>query len=742
MAQPFHRHLAFFLPLATFVALLACRLDAPPNNKRAEIRPIICAREMLASGNYLVPTEGGVVRLAKPPLSYWLDCLSAQLSGGAPRNWSTRLPALLAAIGILLLLWRWTLLLPGDRDGRTAALAVFVVGGNPLFFNLARSSEAEMLLSLCVLGAGFHFWKASRGSVARADLALAYAWVTAGLLVKGPVALILPLLPYLVVRGSALRREWRWHAGGLLLALLPLGLWAVACYATDPQAVRFFRHELFGQYFNGADHGQPFYYYLILLLTHFAVFVPFLIPAARAAWRQAGERRFLLWFVLLNVAWLSVLGGKQDHYILPLFAPLALLLAAWLMEQRENRWLQMYFLIVSVPAAMAAIVVLLFFLPAAAPLVLLPTGIVLGVLIFLHRHRLPIPGLWAGALAWGMLMQTTVWFTDAAGRNLVPESLMAAWLKNRDIRPLELKPASKSVLALYYWGGVLPAVTRDEAVAEPPGQYFLVNNGNDINWFRGQPAFAAVREIGDPAHEKRGDALVVFERVPADSGVGHHASRLLLVPARAGNSALLPTYPLPRPYRLDAILPEVNPFPGFAITAWANRWRWERGYRRYLTEGVEVWAQFDPRESRFRRAWFHDAPLWGAFQAPMEKKTFNGGQCELWIVARGVLERDLSALEAELQSSQALYKLLFLQSASPGEAAGALPPGLLGRLKSLDVTLLNTLLPTRDCPAAELTLTADGRALITMYDNNGGVKSTTALPASPAADPPGAGDRP
>lgn len=70
MAQPFHRHLAFFVPLATFVALLACRLDAPPNNKRAEIRPIICAREMLASGNYLVPTEGGVVRLAKPPLSY------------------------------------------------------------------------------------------------------------------------------------------------------------------------------------------------------------------------------------------------------------------------------------------------------------------------------------------------------------------------------------------------------------------------------------------------------------------------------------------------------------------------------------------------------------------------------------------------------------------------------------------------------------------------------------------------
>lgn len=54
---------------------------------------------------------------------------------------------------------------------------MFVVGGSPLFFDLARSSEAEMLLSLCVLGAGFHFWKASRGSVARADLALAYAWV-------------------------------------------------------------------------------------------------------------------------------------------------------------------------------------------------------------------------------------------------------------------------------------------------------------------------------------------------------------------------------------------------------------------------------------------------------------------------------------------------------------------------------------------------------------------------------------
>src|SRR5438067_4185254 len=55
------------------------------------------AREMLRSGHWLVPTNDGIPRLQKPPLLYWLLCVSLRTFG--PTEFAARLPNALATIG-------------------------------------------------------------------------------------------------------------------------------------------------------------------------------------------------------------------------------------------------------------------------------------------------------------------------------------------------------------------------------------------------------------------------------------------------------------------------------------------------------------------------------------------------------------------------------------------------------------------------------------------------------------------
>src|SRR6202035_3662860 len=58
------------------------------------------AREMMARGDWLIPTQNGVPRLQKPPLVYWCETLSMSVFG--VNEFGARLPVVLATIGWFL----------------------------------------------------------------------------------------------------------------------------------------------------------------------------------------------------------------------------------------------------------------------------------------------------------------------------------------------------------------------------------------------------------------------------------------------------------------------------------------------------------------------------------------------------------------------------------------------------------------------------------------------------------------
>src|SRR5262245_40079395 len=64
------------------------------------------AREMLTTGDWIVPHFSTVPRVRKTPLAYWTVAALSCVSGRPVDEFAARLPSALAAIGIVLCAWQ------------------------------------------------------------------------------------------------------------------------------------------------------------------------------------------------------------------------------------------------------------------------------------------------------------------------------------------------------------------------------------------------------------------------------------------------------------------------------------------------------------------------------------------------------------------------------------------------------------------------------------------------------------
>ena len=131
--------------LAGFLAFLLffAGTGATPLIGRDEPRFAEAAREMLARGDLVVPTFGGVNRYDKPILIYWCTMASYAVLGVTER--AARLPSNIAgALAVLLLAW-WARRRFGPGIGLTAGMLLAVT----LTYHLeARACTADLVMLL------------------------------------------------------------------------------------------------------------------------------------------------------------------------------------------------------------------------------------------------------------------------------------------------------------------------------------------------------------------------------------------------------------------------------------------------------------------------------------------------------------------------------------------------------------------------------------------------------------------
>lgn len=318
-----------------------------------EPRFALAAKQMVESGNWLIPHRGTELYSDKPPMFMAMQAAAYKLIG----NWRIAflLPSLLAALGTLFLVYDLGRRLWTHRIGLWAAIAVLATFQ---FVYQAKRAQIDPLVTFFITLANYgllrHFllgpnWRAYWLGCFAAGL---------GVISKGVGILALfMVLPFLFARwrrwqhlpefpGSALR--W---LGGALAFLAAIGLWIVplliALATSDSPELQAYTQDILfrqtaGRYANSWAHEHPPWYFIEVIAF---AWLPLTIAIIGAFPRwierlRARDARILLplaWVVIVLV-FFSIPTGKRDMYILPALPWVALLVAPSLDDLRQRAW--------------------------------------------------------------------------------------------------------------------------------------------------------------------------------------------------------------------------------------------------------------------------------------------------------------------------------------------------------------------------------------------------------------------
>jgi len=301
--------------------------------------------EMLSDGDWTIPHLNGVPYLEKPPLYFWLTALAFRVIG--PSEWATRLPSALASLGTVVLTWRIGRRLYGARAGLFAGIAVATVVGNALY---VRKASTDQLFVFCLTLAMYGFLRdAERADRGRARFLLFYLGAALGVLTKGFIGVVFPLL--IVGIGMIVGRRLSWRElnlarGALVFAAIVVPWHALVAwrsptlfwfYTVDNQLLRFFDARGYVED-DVSSSSLAFVVASFIWAFPWSVFTlaraePDASPHAR--WRPL----IVVW--LVAVVGLFVLSRfKHEYYALPAFPALAVLVgAAWASGREVGRWL-------------------------------------------------------------------------------------------------------------------------------------------------------------------------------------------------------------------------------------------------------------------------------------------------------------------------------------------------------------------------------------------------------------------
>ena len=313
-----------------FHGLGSYSLKEPDEGRYAEI-----PREMVETGDYIVPHLDYVRYFEKPPLLYWTTALSFKIFGFS--EYTARLPDALAALVTALFLYaavaRWFT----PEIGLLSAVMLVTSFG---FFTMARTLTIDMLLS-CMLFLSLIFFYDFYREKRRAAMYGFYACLALATLAKGPVAPLLvgvTLLLYLIMERKILFLRMLLNIKGLLLYIAITAPWFVAIALREKEFLWFFfMDQNFLRFLTQKHHRSgPIYYFLPVLfggLFPWSIFIP---RAVAASWRKKELRLFLIWFFVVFL-FFSLSGSKLPPYILPAFPALALLLGWLFGDEGGNR---------------------------------------------------------------------------------------------------------------------------------------------------------------------------------------------------------------------------------------------------------------------------------------------------------------------------------------------------------------------------------------------------------------------
>jgi len=329
--------LSFFL-LAYILPLGVRDLAVPDETRYGEI-----PREMIASGDWVVPRLDGVRYFEKPVLGYWLQAGSLLLFG--ENNFAVRLPSALAVGLSALLVWLLAgRVIPGrDREGHFAAfLATLIFLSCFEVFGVGNAAVLDSMFAFFLTACIAAFYLATevppgsyreKGFLMAAGLACGLAFLTKGFLaIAVPVMVLAPYLVWQRRYADLLRMTWL----PMLTAIVVASPWSILIHLREPDFWRFFFWNEHIRRFmaDNAQHKEAFWFFFLqapVMSLPWTFVVPAAVSGVRTRFTEQGPvgrlLRLCICWLVLPFLFFSLCRGKLLTYILPCFPPFAILLA-------------------------------------------------------------------------------------------------------------------------------------------------------------------------------------------------------------------------------------------------------------------------------------------------------------------------------------------------------------------------------------------------------------------------------
>lgn len=314
------------------------------------------SREMLARGDWVMPTFNGKLFAEKPVMVYWLQMVSYSVFG--INEFAARFPSALCAVGVLLLTYELARSMFGAGAAWWSALIMASCVEGSLQAHAATPDAPFLLFVMLAFAAFWRDWvRGGNGWLVPFGIATGLAVLT-----KGPVGLALPagIVGLFLIWSRSLHRLWNWHllAGLAALAVVVLPWYALVTWQAGDE----FLAEFLGKH-NVGRFTQPMQSHRgsVFFQTAgiFVFFAPWSICLIAVVWSAVGScftrskakpesvdparqlardgaRILIIWSAAFLI-FFSLAATKLPHYVYPLYPALAILTGRFLEYWREGK---------------------------------------------------------------------------------------------------------------------------------------------------------------------------------------------------------------------------------------------------------------------------------------------------------------------------------------------------------------------------------------------------------------------
>lgn len=307
-----------------------------------EARNFITAREMVESGNWLIPTLNGNLRFEKPPLPTWITAGMMKLFHNTTDEYLLRIPVAIVSIILIFLIYYLVKIL--TEKSLYSFIAAFISLTTFMLIKTGNENSWDMYSYAFAFGTVVFFTAGMKKEKIK-NFIISGIFLACSILSKGPVALYGLILPFIVSYGyiygmENYKKNWKGILIVLGTAVLLSGIWPVLMLLNYKDIFLSVMEKEKDTW--TSKHTQGILFYLDYFV-YMGIWIFFSAFGMVKKWskERAEDKKFFnfvfLWNLLVLIL-LSLIKMKKKRYGIPIYITSSLMVSSICSYYYQKTW--------------------------------------------------------------------------------------------------------------------------------------------------------------------------------------------------------------------------------------------------------------------------------------------------------------------------------------------------------------------------------------------------------------------